>query len=1485
MKTGSLHRHLFAVLAIAAAAQMPTVTAEAQTFSRTKATPSARHRINPSTPGQAFVPGRRIAAPTGRIVGTAPIRMNARPGNSVMKAPAKPVGLKGSVIFAGKNETPLGVYAFNPDGTGTLLAEGVLATYGGVAAHGSYYLNSEVETWIGTALYHQTWSMADWQQLNDIRFYDEQDIANDMAYDPRTDRAYGSFYTGDGQPVFGWLDLQTFEVTRVGEPLEASITGIAISPEGTVYAIDVTGALSTVDPLTGKLTFVGDTGLRTQFSTSAVWDTANSRILYGLQTSYDSSLYAVDPATGASQWVLDFDDSYQVTGMWIDSAEDNAAAPAQATGVSLTPLGGRLSATFAFTAPAATVGGAAIDGNLSYEILLDNQPLKSGTIAAGADFAADLSVSAAGRHIASVAFTKGDARGPVASASAYIGTGAPLAPTGCKAALDISTGTVTITWEPVAGNAANGGFVDPDATTYTVIRTEDGKKVAEDISATECTDQIEIPNDRLVSYTYSVQPTFDGLKGETAISNAISAGAHAAPYTETFDNASALATFTIIEGEAAYTPNTWKYMNGAANGRCGAWLITPAIYLEAGKTYNFSCKVKGQYAYYDEALEAFLGTAPTVEAMTVELFKTGTFRSASFKSYGSAITVDNTGLYYIGFHNASPSFSMSIYVDDVTISSGFFAQTPQACTDMKVSPYADGTGNAVIFAKAPSKTASDATLRTITKVDLMRDGKYIKSFTAAKPGQTFSLTDTGIEPGEHTWSLVAWNGDYEGFSCEATAFVGINVPVAPASAAVEKTGNAGEVKISWTPVTVDIAGQELLPDKVTYAISDGNEVVGYGLKGDSYTFKAVADGAQDYVQYGVFAMTDGGVSAKAATTGVLLVGAPAPLPWREGVDGGELHNSYIVGAGSSNYAQWGIMTPEATGFADADNSGGMLAMVSRYRNEESTIVGPAIALGDAANPVLSLQYYCQEEGVTNQIMLYVRDADIEGSQLEQTGEAVTYDTASPGWHRAVFDLGAWRGKNIIFGIKAVVKSHMTTIFDDIRVYDRPAMNLRALYLSVPATVTAGDKVAATVAVENNGTSACGGYSVEILDGEEVLASDKGSAIEPDATALHNVTLTFGVAEATERTLKARVIWADDADASDNVTAPVRLTLRMPEHPVATDLRASQQGEDVVLEWERPVIPGENEPKTSDFEIAAPWATDTADGWTMIDLDGKPSGGIQGIELPGVENQPVSFFVLDTSDERFNDAFTPHSGTRCMASMFVNDEKVTRSQDWMISPELNGEAQTLTLWAKSFSASYPETFDIFVSDGSDNPADFRRVAEFRNINAEWTQYSAEVPSGARRVAIRCSSDDAFMLMVDDITFTPLFSPIELTGYRVYADGRLVHEGTEPSFTHEGAASGGHTYVVTAVYDRGESAPSNAVSIDYSGLESIGAAKAIYAVDRGIVIRGFAGERAVVSGVDGRTIWSGTPSADVVSVGCLPGIYLVKAGQTSAKVAVR
>ena len=300
--------------------------------------------------------------------------------------------------------------------------------------------------------------------------------------------------------------------------------------------------------------------------------------------------------------------------------------------------------------------------------------------------------------------------------------------------------------------------------------------------------------------------------------------------------------------------------------------------------------------------------------------------------------------------------------------------------------------------------------------------------------------------------------------------------------------------------------------------------------------------------------------------------------------------------------------------------------------------------------------------------------------------------------------------------------------------------------------------------------------------------------------------------------------ADDEVSANNTTPTVTVDVIVSEYPAVTDLEAASGENGVELTWSEPDLDSAPAERiTESFENGDAFSSEFGE-WTFVDVDESPVGGISTQDIPGITPGTTtgSFWVWDANllSDRMTGART---GKKFLFSLFrFDDGKV---DDWAISPELCGKAQTIQFYAKSYTSTYREHIEVYYSTTGTEISDFIKVRNEEVVLPYWEEYNIELPEGAKYFAIRSVAAGGFMLAIDDVSFTPAGNAnLDLVGYNVYRDGMKINTEIveEPEFTDETAETGKtYTYVVTAIYTKGESAASNAAEILFnnSGVEVI------------------------------------------------------------------
>jgi len=959
------------------------------------------------------------------------------------------------------------------------------------------------------------------------------------------------------------------------------------------------------------------------------------------------------------------------------------------------------------------------------------------------------------------------------------------------------------------------------------------------------------------------------------------------PYTNTFDDEGALEGYENInlnnDGSVWTVSNGWVQMFCNEVLDMNSWLITPGIKLDKDKFYEVSFDAAIAHRLYPERVEAFAGSSAAPEGMTILIIDKTDVTTTAGTHLRGYLKVDVSGIYYIGVHGCSDKDSYYLRVDNLSIDAGSPTTCPDKVSGLTVSPDPLGNLTANISFTTPSLDIAGNPLSAITKVDVMRGTEIIKTFD--NPGHNVELThkDVVAQNGMYYYTVVCYNESGRGKDATTGAYIGVNIPAAPQNAKVEETSLPGEVRVSWTAPATDQNGNPINPDLISYSIVDAftKATVVEGVKGTEYTFSAISSDSQDFVQYGVFASTTAGLSNLAAMTGIYPVGKAYNLPVEESFANGDVQNDFVWGnEPDDGSSAWLEMLTNNNGVNSQDGDNGYVGCFSKAANESARLLSGKINVGDAKNPVLSFYYYKIKE-CENTISVSI-DA---GEGLVDAGTFVC-GPEMDGWTRAVIPLADYRNKDIRISFRFTNISHSFTILDNIVIFDQPECDMAAVSIGVPAKVEACNPAILLVNVVNNGSKDVNKYLVNLYCNGEIIQNYPGKVLASGKTEILAFYEEPGLDSEAERVYYAEVICDGDEVADNNCTRKSTMFVVLPSYPVPFDLSASGHGSSTELTWSRPDLTNlPSEPKTDDVEQYESFALNNAGDWSFVDVDGGDTYGFTGITFPNVWS-PMAWLVFDNTDFVADPAYASHSGSKYFVSMC---SMTPPNDDWLISPELDGLAQTVSFYARAVDY-YTESFEFLYSTTGTDTHDFIKIGEVESVpDIEWTEYSYMLPAGAKYFAIRCTSDDALALFIDDLTFAAAGAPkieLELKGYNVYRDGVKLTETpvTGEAYTDNAVITTDHKYYVTAVYDKGESAASN-IATRSSGLnsetvESIG----IKAGDGRIVVTGADGCQIEICSPDGRCIFSGIGS-EYTCINVAAGIYIVKAGNKVVKVMVK
>lgn len=1418
----------------------------------------------------------------------------------------------GSLIFADGwaswEDAPYGIYKFPAswDAEISLVKKGrnLMANGAGTYIDGKYYMigyRSDDFGNMGDISFRVFDADAGWKLLREVSLDYLENLPTDLTYDPVTDKVYGCFW-GSESFTFATLNLLTGQPQTIA-PLSEQLVGLAADGTGGFYAIDVNGKVSRLAVKDGAVTLdeIGDTGLDVRYAQSATFDHASGSLLWSaamLDSTAPGGLYEVDTTDGSSRLITDYPDGYEITGIYTTAPFAAGGAPCAVADPAFDAVGTSLAGNITFTLPATDMAGGALAGELAYDVCIDDNAATaySGKATPDSRVSIPFSFSKAATHMARVSAVNDAGRGPVRTLYKWIG--ADKAQAVNPVMKQTSTG-LSVSWD-APSEGVNGGYIDTSALTYRVLRQPKGVQVYEG-PATSFSEDITITD--LMYYWYDVIAVAGGEAGVPASSNKMKLGTSCPmPYNVNFNSEDDFDWFTVEDVNR--DGHSWlPYENSAVyefdlDNDADDWLITPPLAFDPECAYLLKAKIKAGNSFLPEKMRIAAGLSPDAEAMDVTLASFDNIDWTDFREVSAVVIPSSDAPAYIGFKACSDANSALLYLDDISVDAVASVHGPDCVTELKASTVGEGASSVSLSFRLPLKTLDGEKAAAVNCVEVRRNGQFVKEFDSGlADGSECSFTDENPPAGHNTYDVVPYNADGSGMSATIAVFVGEDVPAKAENIKLEDLGN-GDMRLTWDAPSKGINGGYVDPAALQYEVAFAGGAYGPGEYVSETTYMGHVDleqGKQRLAWYEITPMSQLGIG-ETASSEMCFLGDAYPLPFKESF------SRMSLDKGPWNTVSDGIAKWRLVGVAEADAQdydGGLMLFSPLITGGNAQLVSPKITLAGSDNPVLSFWVWHNKQADNRLQVVLLDAAGREHMLMEIDQNRVESEDCDAVWveHRvALADYCKLGDVQLMFNAvnrKYVFMQENTLWLDNITIRNIFDNDLEISELFGNGPVKVGETITFRASVKNCGAVDADGYTVELYRNDKLVDAVKGKPLSPDASAVVELSDTPNADASQTSMYHAVVNYAADQKRDNNRTEDVAVTV-LPGLPFIDTLAGETDGSVTRLSWTAPWTDGDTEAAgevTDDFESYAPFAIKDVGLWTMIDGDGSRTGGIIGndgnyVDYPNVE-APKAFIVFNPSEAGLaSSRWSAHSGNQTLASFLTT---ARYNDDWLVSPELDGSAQTMKFWAAAPDCAWfgtKETVQVLYSTGGTNVEDFKQIGSDIIVGSEqWKQYSVSLPEGAKRFAIRCVSRDQYILYIDDVTYCPAVDRLMLTGYNVYRDGSLL-EGIPQTTTcyTDNAPQGDHRYTVTAVYDRGESRHSNVYDTSTAGIDDSRVAEVIVsaATPGYITVSGAEGLRVSVISVSGGVVWSGTGDAAIA----LPsGVYVVKAGAKTMKLRVK
>lgn len=1327
----------------------------------------------------------------------------------------------------------------------------------------------------------------DWKSYPDLSM-----LPYDADYDPLTGGVVGCFSASDNVGTELAVVEYNTGYRKVLKELPSILYAVAVSSKGDIYGIDGEGVLRLYPRDGGAEESIMSTGLKPLYMQSATVDYQNDHLYWAFTDGTRSALYEIDPAKKEISKLFDFANCEEYTCLYIER-ENSSEVPASPYGLDIN-LDGEGFGTIGFAMPSATKSGTPLTGEMAYELRADGKLVLSGKAQAGSSVSERVSLPI-GETLIMLMCSNTEGNSIPLRHHVWIGAGCPENPSDLQYHLEGNT--VRLEWTAPAGGVL-GAYVDPADITYNVVRYPEGITVATGLSATSYVD--EIPMQQPTVCWYAVSALSNGFESEETVTEKFAVGdCFTVPWSEDFENPDNFSLFSVIDANAdgrewmvglkqGFNPTGFAFCNTNKYGLTDIefsddWLLSPRVSLSAEGIYELKFKYWSGWGTL-ELLETSIGQGddPTDESSYTVVMPvsevTNQYDNAHEFSYRWIPSSD--GKYRVAFHGLTGYQGFNFSIDDISIEQIGCSAAPGAPEQFNVVAGERGALEAEVSFTVPERNArGDAEMVRVTSAELYRDGTLVKSWRNPDIGERLTYSDKNVAEGKVKYEAVCYSDEGRGMIADKEVYIGKDVPGLPLDLKARDCGQS--VELSWkSPGSVGANGGYVDAGMLSYDIYGIDNGVATLLKGDIQSTSCVLDfpvvAGQSRVYYGVSAKC-GDDMGDILVANPVIAGAAHELPFTETFKLAKYDNAGWIQKGDIEH----IFYTDAE--VSADDESASLKWMPEIGYRETWLETGKINPGKNSGNLQLLFDYCAADGCDVILDVY---AVVDGwdEQLVNTLDFSAVENKGQ-WHKAMMDLSAFAGSaSLVLKFHAYGEALGQPLWlDRIQVRNLLECDLIA-GLETKKRYTAGRQGEVVIKVDNNSLQPETDYTLNLYCDGENVASFKGDPVEGLGSLNYTVSIVPSALKSGIMEIIAEVELEGDKDKSNNTSASHTVDVISSSLAAPESLTLTENDGKVQLSWMAPKAVKEE--VVEDFE-----SYDNGDlvfgDWKTYDMDKGLACGINGIDMPHVQ-EPFAFMVFNPVESGIDidlrPEFAPVVDSQYLMCMTGYYSSLGHNDDWLISPELSGEAQSVYMFLRKNSDQYNETFEIYYSLTDDELESFILLESGSVEDVYWYDYGFDLPEGAKYFAFRYTAPDQFLICIDDITYRPAMP--QLKGYRVYRNGVIAGECSVDETECEVPESDKESaeYCVTAVYDKGESGASNKIATSsVTMLKSSG--REVWSGNGEIVITAPEGSMITVYGMDGVEITGYVADGSNRRIKVSPGIYLVDFGCISVKAVVK
>jgi hypothetical protein len=1000
-----------------------------------------------------------------------------------------------------------------------------------VYANGKYYVLSYTQDGSNYSGTYDTYNASTWDKTSTVAMTGVEDVAQAATYDATDKTVYCQSVGADGYLHLSKWDVENNTKTQISGMYHSYLV-MASDLNGTLYGIDDQGNLYTINKTTGEDVLVGATGVKPNYTQGGVIDPETGHLYWMTMidaNENNSFLYDVNTTTGAATLLKQLPDYTEVIGCYMAGTGVDAKAPARPTHLECAFTNASLDGNVNFTMPSKTLDGTQLTGNLSYNIDVDGVSVahRDG-VTIGSIQSIPVTVGYAGKHVVRVTASNDAGNGVWNEITRWIGEDVPEAPQYLN--VNKNGNNIAFAWAPVT-EGAHGGYVDTSKLTYEVTCLPEGKVVSTGSKNVYYLDSYD--SDSMIVRYYSVKAVVDTFISESSVSDKLVLGKYAyLPYQNTFSTVDDMPMLTIIDNNNdgrtwSYNKSNIEYESNNIND-ANDYVILPPMKLSTNGLYKVTYTPS---VISTERLAVYMGSEPTVAGMTRTLVEPTDYTSNNaYVPVPVEFTVNNDGLYYIGFKACSRYNAWVLYLDDISVVQTALLSAPNVVKSLAAK--ADQTAKTITLTfNAPKITIKGDALNSLSKIEIYRtslnsttyqnETSLVKTIDSPAVGSAITYVDSNPADKVNTYKLICYNESGAGRDTTIESYVGNDIPATIKKVTFVDNGD-GTGSISWDAPTEGYHGGVVDPSTIAYSVLkmyNGDYANNFNLDAGttSYTDQSLPKDGQTCVFYVVNPNNAQGPGAYTRSN-FLMCGVPFATPMTESFPSrmpkyNPSFTDIISGKGA-----WLLKDTGVNGETPQDNDGGMAEFSALKNGDESSLNSPMFDITAFSTSTLDFwalmpnKYVVLTVNISNNngdqepVMIVSRD-DNSG---DSSSSSVVKEQGSDTWTHYTVSLAKYTGsKNIRiqFDGKATADGTANIYVDNFSITGTTGVNI-------------GDDFAPAVSAAKGVIliNGCAGKAVNVFstNGSKIFtASGKNSFSVPVAPGVYVIKIS-------EKTFKAIV---------------------------------------------------------------------------------------------------------------------------------------------------------------------------------------------------------------------------------------------------------------------------------------------------------------------------------------------------------------------------